>query len=154
MRHIWDFKKIYSVSNIVRMTKNMNSILWKKDCLPVRVFPWSFNSLKRRDSSVWKAPDGSFISQKKDANGWLQIISALSATVGNWTVFLDLKTLTGLEMGITTEASQGAIFKSFLLQSVDCLIQIPWIIKCFFFLFVYHMTSSCESNDSVPGWWK
>lgn len=27
--------------------------------------------------------------------------------------------LMGLEMGITTEALQGAIFKSFLLQSVD-----------------------------------
>lgn len=27
--------------------------------------------------------------------------------------------LVGLEMGITTEALQGAIFKSFLLQSVD-----------------------------------
>uniref|UniRef100_A0A3B5RE23 non-specific serine/threonine protein kinase n=1 Tax=Xiphophorus maculatus TaxID=8083 RepID=A0A3B5RE23_XIPMA len=30
-----------------------------------------------------------------------------------------------LEMGITKEASQGAIFKSFLLQSANCLILIP-----------------------------
>lgn len=41
-----------------------------------------------------------------DANVWLQIISAPSATEGNGT-----HNLTGLEMGITTEASQGAIFK-------------------------------------------
>lgn len=40
-------------------------------------------------------------------------------------------------MGITIEASQGAIFKSFLLQSVNCLVLIPenivHVLKSFFY---------------------
>ena len=52
---------------------------------------------------------------------------------------------TGLGMGITTEASQGASFKSFLLQSVNCHILISQIV---FVVFCFLCVAQLSPNES------
>lgn len=48
----------------------------------------------------------------------------------------EMGTRVGVEMGITAEASQGAIFKSLLLQSVNCLV----FLRSLYFLKIYIFT--------------